>query len=159
MSNYRETIEFRTTTYPKFIPMEIKISTCDIQRMRIFFSLVFKSMFLQLIVTFLQLWYLFFFRDETGRYECKWKQACRRLQCQERHRQNAMNACCFSISEGVECATPLVSALETLVVERVIRNSLCMRRDFFFFFFLSVFEKKKKKEISRIQSCPDFDAL
>lgn len=37
MSNYRETIEFRTTTYPKFIPMEIKISTCDIQRMRIFF--------------------------------------------------------------------------------------------------------------------------
>lgn len=97
------------------------------------------------IVTFLQLWYLFFFRDETGRYECKWKQACRRLQCQERHRQNAMNACCFSISEGVECATPLVSALETLVVERVIRNSLCMRRDFFFFFFLSFSLRKKKK--------------
>lgn len=49
--------------------------------------------------------------------------------------------CCFSISEEWN-ATPLVSVLETLVPERVIRQEFALSKTRFFFF-LSIFEKGK----------------
>lgn len=154
MPNYRKTIEFRVQQrIPSLFLWRLKFQPATYNACEFFFSRIqIHVPPIDRNISTIIFFSFFLYRDGTNWLVRIWMQ----LQFQERHCQNAMNACCFSISEGVECATPLVSALETL--ERVIRNSLCTRRDFFFLsFFLSVFEKKEKP--FRIQSCPDFDAL
>lgn len=140
------TIEKQSSSYTRsFIPIEIKISSCAPRH--IFFSRIQIHVlpFAIVIQPFYNYGIFFFFLVSWQNWLVLWiwmqvgvsQSLVSRMglpECDER-------VCCFSISEEWN-ATPLVSVLETLVAERVIRQEFALSKTRFFFF--SPFSKKEK---------------
>lgn len=149
------TIEKQSSSYTRsFIPIEIKISSCAPRR--IFFSRIQIHVlpFAIVIQPFYNYGIFFFFLVSWQNWLVLWiwmqvgvsQSLVSRMglpECDER-------VCCFSISEEWN-ATPLVSVLETLVAERVIRQEFALSKTRFFFF--SPFSKKEKM-FEMTESCP-----
>lgn len=103
----------------------------------------------------------FFFRDETGRYECKRKQACRRPSPVPRTASPECDERVLFLDFWGSGMRHFSRKRSRNTRRRTSHQEFALHETrFLFFFFLSFsLRKKKKKEISRIQSCPDFDAL
>lgn len=98
------------------------------------------------IVTFLQLWYLFFFRDETGRYECKRKQACRRPSPVPRTASPECDERVLFLDFWGSGMRHSSRKRSRNTRRRTSHQEFALHETRFLFFFLSFFQSSKKKK-------------